>query len=105
MIFGTLFVVVGAVLIGIYGIVPEPTHSLDDLLRLFGRTSFVVYFTLLGVAVVMILAAVSHIMTYDRPLPVKLICYMKDTHHRMELQQAQSHIPPDLGAHYAYRDT
>lgn len=60
MIFGTLFVVVGAVLIGIFGIVPEPTHSLDDLLRLFGRTSFVVYFTLLAVAVIMILVAVSY---------------------------------------------
>lgn len=58
MLFGTLFVVVGAVLIGIFGIVPEPTHSLDDLLRLFGRTSFVVYFTLLGIGVLAVLIVV-----------------------------------------------
>lgn len=59
MILGTLLIVAGAILIGLYGIVPEPTHSLDDLLRLFGRKSFVVYFTLLGVAVLAILIAVS----------------------------------------------
>jgi drug/metabolite transporter (DMT)-like permease len=59
MLLGTLFVVVGAILIGIYGIVPEPTHSLDDLLRLFGRTSFVVYFSLLALAVILISAIVS----------------------------------------------
>lgn len=61
MLFGTLFVVVGAVLIGIFGIVAEPTHSLDDLLRLFGRTSFVVYFTLLGVGVLAVLIVVCQL--------------------------------------------
>lgn len=75
MLFGTLFVVVGAVLIGIYGIVPEPAHSLDDLLRLFGRTSFVVYFTLLGVTVMVILVIVSrgfqsvYLMSRSHKLP------------------------------------
>ncbi|KAF9512633.1 hypothetical protein BS47DRAFT_1297464 [Hydnum rufescens UP504] len=59
MILGTLLIVAGAILIGFYGIVPEPTHSLDDLLRLFGRKSFVVYFTLLGVAVLAILIVVG----------------------------------------------
>lgn len=59
MLLGTLLVVAGAVLIGIYGIVPEPTHSLDDLLRLFGRTSFVVYFSLLTLAMTLILIIVS----------------------------------------------
>lgn len=56
---GTLFVVAGAVLIGAYGIVPEPPHSLDDLMRLFGRPSFVVYFSLLTLAVILILTTVS----------------------------------------------
>lgn len=58
MVFGTLFVAAGAVLIGIFGIVPEPAHSLDDLLRLFERPSFIVYFSLLGVVVFSVLAVV-----------------------------------------------
>ena len=55
---GTFLIVVGAVLIGVYGIVPEPTHSLNDLLMLLCRSTFVVYFTLLGVTVLAILVIV-----------------------------------------------
>ncbi|SRR5258708_2714736 len=55
---GTLFIVLGAILIGVYGIVPEPTHSLNDLLRLFRRSTFVAYFSLLGVTVLAILVIV-----------------------------------------------
>ncbi|KAJ1311514.1 hypothetical protein OPQ81_010000 [Rhizoctonia solani] len=51
MVLGTLFVATGAVLIAVFGIVPETTHSLDDLLRLFRRPTFVAYFTLLAFAV------------------------------------------------------
>ena len=59
MIFGTLLIAGGAVLIAIFGIVPEPTHSLEDLLVLFSRPAFVAYFTLLGFAVFVCLAIVS----------------------------------------------
>lgn len=55
MVLGTLFIATGAVLIAVFGIVPEPTHSLDDLLRLFRRPTFVAYFTLLGSAVLIAL--------------------------------------------------
>ncbi|CAE6510699.1 unnamed protein product [Rhizoctonia solani] len=55
MVLGTLFVSTGAVLIAVFGIVPEKTHSLDDLLYLFRRPTFVVYFTLLGCAVIIAL--------------------------------------------------
>lgn len=58
MVLGTLLIGVGAVLIAIFGIVNEPTHSLDDLLLLFGRKTFVVYFSLLGTAVVAVLVIV-----------------------------------------------
>ena len=51
MVLGTIFIAGGAVLIAIFGIVPEPTHSLDDLLVLFGRPAFIAYFSLLGAAV------------------------------------------------------
>ncbi|KAG5221907.1 cyclin-dependent protein kinase [Salix suchowensis] len=48
MILGTLLIAGGAVLIAVFGIVPEPTHSLEDLLALFRRPPFVAYFSTLG---------------------------------------------------------
>ncbi|KAG8749046.1 hypothetical protein FRC12_013602 [Ceratobasidium sp. 428] len=60
MVIGTIFIATGAVLIAVFGIVPEPTHSLDDLLHLFRRPIFVVYFTLLGSAVLIALV-ITHV--------------------------------------------
>ena len=48
MILGTILIAGGAVLIALFGIVPEPTRSLEDLLILFNRPAFVIYFSLLG---------------------------------------------------------
>lgn len=59
MILGTFLIAGGAVLIAVFGIVPEPTRSLEDLLELFRRPAFVAYFSLLGAVVVVALAAVS----------------------------------------------
>ncbi|KAG9000069.1 hypothetical protein FRB94_005648 [Tulasnella sp. JGI-2019a] len=64
MILGTLLIVAGAVLIARFGIVPEPTHSLEDLLALFRRDAFVVYFSLLGAAVFITLI-VTHIAEWS----------------------------------------
>lgn len=58
MFIGTLLIATGAVLIAVFGVVSEPTHSLDDLLRLFGRHIFIVYFSLLGFAVLCVLVFV-----------------------------------------------
>lgn len=58
MLLGTVLIAGGAVLVGIFGIVPEPTHSLEDLLLLFRRSAFIAYFTLLGAGVVVWLAIV-----------------------------------------------
>jgi magnesium transporter len=58
MILGTLFIAGGAVLIAIFGIVPEPTRSLEDLLQLWGRPAFVAYFSILGVLVIICLVIV-----------------------------------------------
>ena len=60
LILGTLLIAGGASLIAIFGIVPEPTHSLEDLLRLFGREAFVVYFSLLAVCLLAVLVVVSY---------------------------------------------
>jgi hypothetical protein len=41
---GTLLIVIGAVLIGGFGVVQEPNHTLDDLIRLYKRPTFIAYF-------------------------------------------------------------
>ncbi|KAJ7092721.1 hypothetical protein C8R44DRAFT_860915 [Mycena epipterygia] len=64
MVLGTLFIAGGAILIAIFGIVPEPTRSLEDLLELFRRPTFVVYFSLLGAAVLVSLI-ITHVSEYS----------------------------------------
>jgi hypothetical protein len=49
MVLGTILIAGGATLIAVFGIVPEPTRSLEDLLELFRRPVFVMYFSTLGV--------------------------------------------------------
>ncbi|KAJ2955897.1 hypothetical protein NQZ79_g8180 [Umbelopsis isabellina] len=44
--YGTLLIVIGAVLIGGFGVVHEPNHTLDDLIRLYKRPSFIIYFAI-----------------------------------------------------------
>ncbi|KAI0275071.1 hypothetical protein BC834DRAFT_850873 [Gloeopeniophorella convolvens] len=64
MVLGTLLIAGGAVLIATFGIVPEPTHSLEDLLVLFSRPAFIAYFCLLGFAVLVCLA-ITHVTEYS----------------------------------------
>jgi drug/metabolite transporter (DMT)-like permease len=55
---GTLLVSSGAVLIAIFGAIPEPAHSLDQLLELLGRKAFVLWmiFQALLVAGIIVIA-------------------------------------------------
>jgi len=53
---GTLLVSTGAVLIAIFGAIPEPAHSLDQLLLLLGRRPFVLWMILQAILVVAIIA-------------------------------------------------
>ncbi len=80
MILGTLFIAGGAVLIAIFGIVPEPTRSLEDLLGLFRRPAFVAYFSLLG-AVVLVSLAIVCFFSFWRKLCSYI--YTADTHCRV----------------------
>jgi len=61
-ILGTILIAGGATLIAVFGIVQEPTRSLEDLLQLFRRPAFVLYFTILGVGVSGCLAIVCSIL-------------------------------------------
>ncbi|KAF9459897.1 hypothetical protein BDZ94DRAFT_1291385 [Collybia nuda] len=64
MILGTILIAGGAVLVAVFGIVPEPTRSLEDLLELFKRPTFVAYFSILGAAVFICLV-ITHIIDYS----------------------------------------
>ena len=55
LIIGTILIAGGAVLIAIFGVVPEITHSLEDLLALYARTSFIVWITLQFVLIAAVL--------------------------------------------------
>jgi hypothetical protein len=53
---GTFLIAVGAVLIGYFGVVQEPTHSLDDLLALYARPPFIAFASFFALAFVGIVA-------------------------------------------------
>lgn len=55
-LFGTILVFIGAVLIATYGAIPEPSHSLDDLLVLLGRPAFLAW---LAVTFFIVLATIA----------------------------------------------
>jgi len=74
MVLGTILIAGGASLIAVFGVVPEPTRDLEDLLELFRRPAFVLYFSILGVGVFVCLAIVCffsfqrHRWIYSSPL-------------------------------------
>lgn len=46
LVIGTILIAGGAVLIAIFGVVPEVTHSLAELLELYARPSFIIWVSL-----------------------------------------------------------
>jgi magnesium transporter len=58
-LWGTLLVCAGAVLIAIFGAIPSPTHTLDELLALLGRPAFVLWVALQAVLVVAICVVID----------------------------------------------
>lgn len=58
-LWGTLLVCAGAVLIAIFGAIPSPTHTLDELLALLGRPAFVLWMALQAVLVITICAVID----------------------------------------------
>lgn len=58
-LWGTLLVCAGAVLIAIFGAIPEPAHNLNELLALLGRKPFIIWMSLQAVLVIAIAVAVD----------------------------------------------
>ncbi|KAG6890405.1 hypothetical protein C0995_008759 [Termitomyces sp. Mi166 len=88
MILGTILIAGGAVLIAFFGIVPEPTRSLEDLVVLFSRPAFVIYFSILGSAVLTHIAdfALSRKLSRSN-VPLSSSC--SDTHSTHALASSQ----------------
>ncbi|WWD03378.1 hypothetical protein V865_001430 [Kwoniella europaea PYCC6329] len=62
-IIGTALIALGAVSIAIFGVVNEQHHSLDEVLLLFRRGPFVVFFTIMSLVTAGVIV-VSHIASY-----------------------------------------
>lgn len=58
-LWGTLLVCAGAVLIAIFGAIPSPTHTLDELLALLGRSAFVLWMAMQAVLVIAICTVID----------------------------------------------
>jgi hypothetical protein len=64
MVMGTALIASGAVLIGYFGVVPSPPHSLDELLDLYARPTFVAFATIFLFLFVGVLT-VSHLADWQ----------------------------------------
>jgi drug/metabolite transporter (DMT)-like permease len=58
-IIGTGLVAIGAVLIAVFGVVPEGEHRLEELLVLFSRSAFLAFFSVVGSLTFLVIIAVS----------------------------------------------
>jgi hypothetical protein len=58
-IIGTGLVAIGAVLIAVFGVVPEGEHRLEELLVLFSRPAFLAFFSVVGSLTFLVIIAVS----------------------------------------------
>ncbi|CAO3653056.1 unnamed protein product [Cunninghamella blakesleeana] len=51
-IIGTFFIVIGALLVGLFGVISEPDHDIEDLIRLYKKPGFIAYFSVLETFIV-----------------------------------------------------
>lgn len=66
----------GAILIAIFGAIPSPTHSLDELLALLGRSAFVVWMALqavLVIAICVVVDGVNHFLNLSQNPRFRLV--------------------------------
>lgn len=60
---GTMLIVLGAMLVAGFGVVPEPNHTLQDLIRLYKRPAFIVYFAIVEICTGLGLLT-THVLEY-----------------------------------------
>lgn len=69
---GTLLVAGGAVLIAIFGAIGEPAHSLDQLLELLGRRTFIIWMVMQALLVVTIVAVAGSLQRMHIALTARI---------------------------------
>ncbi|CAG8503917.1 11729_t:CDS:2 [Diversispora eburnea] len=55
LLLGTIFIIIGAIMIALFGMVKAPSHSLDDLIELYKRPTFIAYFSIIEIIVFVLL--------------------------------------------------
>ncbi|KAM0749825.1 hypothetical protein T439DRAFT_326722 [Meredithblackwellia eburnea MCA 4105] len=60
LVLGTILIAGGAVLIGMFGVVPETTHTLDELVELYSRPAFIIWISLLSTSL-LVVVVLAHI--------------------------------------------
>ncbi|KAH8925131.1 hypothetical protein BT69DRAFT_1279977 [Atractiella rhizophila] len=61
---GTLFVAGGAVMVALFGVVPEPSHTLPQLIALYTRPAFLAWISVFSFLVICLLL-ISHVSEYS----------------------------------------
>ncbi|KAI8997038.1 hypothetical protein BDB01DRAFT_769613 [Pilobolus umbonatus] len=51
-VIGTFFIVVGALFVGLFGVIREPDHDINDLIRLYRKPAFIAYFSIIEFLIV-----------------------------------------------------
>ncbi|KAI7854392.1 hypothetical protein BDC45DRAFT_440711 [Circinella umbellata] len=62
-IWGTVLISIGALLVGMFGAIQEPNHSLEDLIELYKKTGFIIYFSILE-SFILITMISTHYLEY-----------------------------------------
>ncbi|EGN96357.1 hypothetical protein SERLA73DRAFT_76328 [Serpula lacrymans var. lacrymans S7.3] len=73
LLLGTALIAGGAALIAVYGIVPETTRSLEELMALFARHAFIAWFCIEGFVLAVCLV-VTHIVEFSFTRSYKAMC-------------------------------
>ncbi|EIW86729.1 hypothetical protein CONPUDRAFT_148788 [Coniophora puteana RWD-64-598 SS2] len=96
LLLGTALIAGGAVLIAVFGIVPEQPRTLDELLALFRRPAFIAWFCVEGVALLVCLV-VTHMVEFAYAKRLQAASYLLlDSDGEEELSQSPQDItaPP-----------
>ncbi|KAI8459197.1 hypothetical protein BY996DRAFT_6410326 [Phakopsora pachyrhizi] len=91
LVIGTILISIGAVLIAIFGVVPEQdlNHDLDQLIRLYSRGPFLVEITILGLGLLLITGLAHYAQSrLDRSLDQKNFFKI---HHSLESPPGTEH--------------
>ncbi|CAJ0768393.1 24682_t:CDS:2, partial [Entrophospora sp. SA101] len=90
---GTLFILIGAVMIALFGVVNDSTHSLEDLIELYKRPAFIVYFSIVEFVVIILLS----LNKYGEYILDKILRNEQDPIFGWSMKKFQTHLGISYG--------